>query len=168
MSEVRYGPVIGNYNTIMFPVTDSQKFHPNGGAFVFLDSSGFVSIALTATQSLFGWAMVPRSLAGAHATLGYWTSGAVAVAGTSYVPVIVAAMNLGVTFRVPCGTGLAVATECGEAGDIILTSNNGTVQSVGTATSTHDVVLMVGLPEDGDTNSLLVTFNPNEIQRDTA
>jgi len=167
MSEVRYGPVIGNYNTVMLPVTDSQKFHPNGGAFVFLDSSGFVSIAISTSQALFGWALVPRSLKGTDLSNGYWTSGAAAVAGTSYVPVIVAAMNLGVTFRAPCGTGLAVAARCGEACDLLLASNSGAVQYVDTSLSSHDVVLIVGLPEDGDTNSILVTFNPNEIQRDT-
>lgn len=168
MSEVRYGPVIGNYNTVMLPVADAMKFHPNGGAFVYLDANGKVSIALTATEFLFGWALVPRSLATAtDISNGYWTSLTAASTGVSKVPVIVAAMNPGVTFRVPCGAGLAVAAEIGEAGDIILTSNNGTVQSVGTATSDHDVVLMVALPEDGDTNSILVTFNPNEIQRDT-
>lgn len=168
MSEVRYGPVIGNYNTIMFPVTDSQKFHPNGGSFVFLDTNGFVSIALSTTQALFGWALVPRSLVTAtDISNGFWTSGAASGTGTSYVPVIVAAMNLGVTFRVPCGTGLAIVDRCGEACDLLLASNSGLVQKVDTANSTHDVVLVVAIPEDGDTNSILVTFNPNEIQRDT-
>lgn len=166
MSEVRYGPVIGNYNTVMLPVTASQKFHPNGGAFVFLDSNGRVSIALSASQALFGWALVPRSLTTAtELSNGYWTSSS--TEGGSKVPVIVAAMNLGVTFRAPCGTGLAVAARCGEVCDLLLASNSGAVQYVDTSLSTHDVVAIVGLPKDGDTNSILVTFNPNEIQRDT-
>lgn len=167
MSEVRYGPVIGSYNTIMFPVTDAQMFHPNGAAFVFLDANGKVSIAITATTSLFGWALVPRSLKGTDQSNGFWTSLTAASTGVSYVPVIVAAMNPKVAYRVPCTAASAVLARLGECSDLVGV-NDGTVQYATPGTTDTDVLLNVALPEDGDTNSIIVTFNPNTIQRDTA
>lgn len=168
MSEVRYGPVIGSYNTIMFPVTDAQMFHPNGAAFVFLDANGKVSIAITATASLFGWALVPRSLKGTDLTNGFWTSLSSGTTGVSYVPVIVAAMNPKVAYRVPttAAGGLAVAARLGECSDLVGV-NDGTVQYATPGTISTAVLLNVALPEDGDTNSIIVTFNPNTIQRDS-
>jgi len=167
MSEVRYGPVIGDYRAVELPVAASQMFHPNGAAFVYLDSSGYVTLAITATTYLFGWALVPRSLAGTDLANGYWTSNA--TAGASKVPVIAAAMNPKVAYRVPttAAGGLAVAARIGECSDLVGV-NDGTIQYATPGTNATDVLLNVALPEDGDTNSIIVTFNPNTIQRDTA
>lgn len=173
MSEVRYGPVIGSYNTVMFPVADAQMFHPNGAAFVYLDAYGKVTLAVTADTYLFGWALVPRSLKGTDLTNGYWTSltvGAAVIVGTSKVPVIVAAMNPNVAYRVPTtpAGGLAIAARIGECSDLVGVIDDGSVQYATPGTNATDVLLNVALPEDGDTNSILVTINPNTIQRDSA
>lgn len=172
MSEVRYGPVIGDYRTVEFPVAASQMFHPNGAAFVCLNSSGHVTLALTYVVGppeenicLFGWALVPRSLKGTDQSNGFWTSSA--TAGASKVPVIVAAMNPKVAYRVPCTAASAIAKRLGECSDLVGV-NDGTVQYATPGTTDADVLLNVALPEDGDTNSIIVTINPNAIQRDTA
>jgi len=149
---------------VSLPVAASQKFHPNGASFVYLDSSGHVTLALTTTQYLFGWACPPRSLDGDDLVNGYWTSSS--TAGADKLLVYPAVLNLGVIFRAPCATGLAVAARVGECADLVGV-NDGTIQYVDLSANTQDVLLVVGIPEDGDTNSILVTFNPNEIQRDT-
>lgn len=168
MSEVRYGPVIGNYFAIEHPVANAQKFHPNGASFVYLDGSGHVTVAATNQATLFGWAMAPRSLKGTHATAGYWTSGA---AGVDKVPVIVAAANLHVVFRVPLylpATTPAVQDRCGEGAEINTLGATTYMQTVDLAATAVMVLLVVGLPEDGDTTSILVCFNPALIQTEAA
>ena len=164
MSEVRYGPVIKDYHARTFRVADAQKFHPNGAAFVYLDSNGYVTLALTATATIFGWALVPRSLGRDDLANGYWTSKTAATTGISYVPVIVARENPGVTYRVPNAAGLAVLARCGELCDLIAV-NDGTKQYADLATATTDVLAIVGLQNDGDTNSILVTIE--KVQGDT-
>jgi hypothetical protein len=158
MSEVRYGPVIKDYHARTFRVADAQKFHPNGAAFVYLDANGYVTLALTADVIIFGWAMIPRSLGRDDLAAGYWTSKTAASTGISYVPVIVARENPGVTYRVPCAAGLAVLARCGELHDLI-SVNDGTKQYADLAAHATNVLAVVGLPNDGDTNSILVTIN---------
>jgi len=169
MSEVRYGPVIGNYFAIEHPVAATQKFHPNGASFVYLDNVGHVTMAPSNHTCLFGWAMAPRSLKGTDLTSGYWTSGAI---GISKLPVIVAAANLHVVFRVPLYAPTvtpAAQARCGEGCNVNTLVATTYMQTVDlSATSTNLALLVVGLPEDGDTNSILVCFSPLLVQTDGA
>ena len=162
----KLGPVCRIEQLVCFeyPVAASQKFNPNGASFVYLDANGHITLALTATQYLFGWAFSPRQLEGTALSNGYWTSSA--VAGTSKLLVAPAACNPGVLFRVPALTNSAVAARCGECTDLV-SVNDGTVQYANLGTNDHDVLLVMALPPDGDDDSILVAFNPNEVQRDT-
>jgi hypothetical protein len=156
------GPIIeSNLVGVTLPVAASQKFHPNGASFVFLNTSGHITLNITATQYVFGWACPPRSLDGTDLVNGYWTSSS--VAGTDKLLVYPAVLNLGVIFRVPCTAAAAVAARVGECADLVGV-NDGTIQYVTPGTHTQDILLVVGIPEDEDTSSILVTFNPRELQ----
>lgn len=145
------------------PVAASQLVKPDSGMFVYLDSSGHVTLLLTATAYVYGWAFFPTSLivGGTDDSNGYYTSNA--VAGTDKV---IVCNSLDAIYRVPCTATLAVDARVGECADVAAT-NNGAGQTVTPGTNSQDVLLVVGIPEDGDTSSILVKLNPNEMQRDT-
>jgi hypothetical protein len=168
MSEVRYGPVQGMTGLKVYemPVAATQYFNPTGTFFCYLDSSGHVVMAITATQYLFGWVFAPTSFdAGSTAaTNGYFTSSSTAAATKLLVAPFVA--NPGMVMRVKVATGLAVRARVGEVIDLVGV-NDGTAQYADTTASTNDLLSVVDLPSDGDTNTILVVANPLEVQKDT-
>ena len=169
-SKLDFGPIrrIDLLNCVEMPVAASQIFHPQGGAIVYLDSSGHVTLALTATDKIWGWAFVPRSyeVGSTNASNGYWTSSSTAAADK--VMVAPFAMNIGMLFKMPTTSagGLAVRARSGETCDIVGV-NNGTVQYATPGTTSTDVLLFITLDPDGDTNSALFTANEDELQKDT-
>lgn len=168
MFVTRFGPVQTEYWAKEMPVAASQMFLPRSAHFIYLDSSGHVTFGATSTDKLYGWALVPQSfqIGSTAASNGYWTSSA--TAGADKVSVIPFACNLHIVYRVPTtpAGGLAVAARCGETCDIVGT-NDGTIQYATPGTTSTDVLLVVGIPEDGDTNQIYVCANEGEIQKDT-
>ena len=79
MASIKYGPLDPAPKTKMYPVAASQYFYHEGESFVYLDSSGNVTKALTATGTIFGWAIVPKGR-GAGSSDDYWKSSATAAA----------------------------------------------------------------------------------------
>lgn len=151
---------------VTHPVANAQIFNPNGASFVYLDGSGHVTVAATNQATLFGWACPPRSLDGAHLALGYWTSG---TAGKDKLLVYPAALNLGVLFRVPLYVaGAGAQARCGEGAEINTAVATPYMQTVDVTATAVMVLLVIDLPADGDTNSILVCFNPALIQTDPA
>lgn len=148
------------------PVAATQRFNPNGASFVYLDSSGYVTVAATNQSTLYGWACPPRSLDEAHLAAGYWTSDS--VAGTDELLVYPAALNPGVLFRVPlyvAGDGLDA--RCGEGCNVNTLTSGTYMQTVDVSTGVTPLALLVmDLPADGDVNSILVCFSPLLVQTD--
>lgn len=161
---MKYGCIKGNISSKQYPVAASQYFHRNGGAFVYLDASGHVTLALTATATLFGYAIAPQSpnAVSAGSSSDYWKSSA--TAGADYVSVIT---DLNAEFLVPADA-TAAASDAGNACDLIGV-NDGTVQQADIGTSSTDVLRIVGpgTAVGGASTDVVVRFNPAKMQSDT-
>lgn len=162
---LRYGHIKGGKNGDWLPIAASQKIHPNGGKVVYLDTSGHVTIAVSATNKIYGWAELPNSLkvGSTDASNGYWTSSSTAAADSCFVITDVTAV-----FEMPCYTGTSFAdARVGETCDILLASADGTRQYAQPGTTTTDVLIVRGGPPSGATTSILISLNDDEMQRDT-
>lgn len=169
-STLDFGPWKTNLSDLKgfdIPVAASQYFNPRGGSVIYLDSSGHVTLALTATTTVFGWAMVPHSfLYGTtdHAN-GYKISSSTAGADTLFVYPF--ACNPGMILKMPCTTSGAVIARRGELVDMVAV-NDGTAQYVNTAASSTDIFHFISIvPDTSDTSSCLVTVNNAKYQADT-
>lgn len=143
------------------PVAATQYFHPAGTHFVYFDSNGRITLALTATGYLYGWAFSPISLVAGStdAANGYWTSSSTAGADKLNVCFGITAVYRGYSATM-------AQARIGECADLVGV-NDGTRQYVNPGTSTQDVLVVRGLPLDGDTAAAIVSINPNEFQKDT-
>lgn len=164
MASLKYGCLDPSPKTTEYPVAASQYFYHNGFPAVYLDASGHVTTALTATATLFGYAVVPGGR-GAGASDDYWLSSA--TAGADKIPVILA--SDGYRFLAP---GIITCTDAmlGGAWDIIAV-NDGTLTHVDLDTSSTDVVIAVkkgvDVKADAAATDVVVIFNPAKIQADT-
>src|SRR5512147_500556 len=82
---LKYGCITPNPKGRTYPVAASQYLAHNGGGFVYLDGSGHVTLALTATATIFGWCDAPVGLGAAAAGSAYWKSSATAGADQLFV-----------------------------------------------------------------------------------
>ena len=165
MSYRAHGLVKGNpYIGGVYPVAASQYFWHGHGNFVAIDASGNLTIALTASEDIFGWAMVPSSAVGAGAAGSkYWLSSATAAADSLFV-----CTDPNAWFSMPTySTEVGEAARVGEAADINCTNDGTTAgQTVTFATTSHDILLVMGY-DANDTSVAYVRMNPNELSRDT-
>jgi hypothetical protein len=155
----------------MYPVAASQLIQFVGGSLVYADASGHMTLALTATTTLFGWAKAPKSAqyGSSAASNGYWTSSS--TAGLDKILVYPFAVNGDMLFKMPTillatSTGLCVAARVGETVDIVGV-NDGTRQYAVPGTNTTDVLQFVALCEDGDTDAAYFAVNKAKVQADT-
>lgn len=160
-----YGCVKPGARGRTYPVAASQYFHFNGGAFVYLDASGHVLLALTATTTLFGYAIASQSNVGAGAAgSSYWKSSATAGADKIFVYT-----DFDAEFLVPADASPA-DSDAGNACDL-LGVNDGTVQQADIGTSTTDVLIIVKKGPDVNASapaaSVVVRINPAKRQSDT-
>lgn len=149
--------------TVELPVAASQYFYHNGINLVYLDSNGRVTLALTATATLYGWAIVPTGR-GAGSSDDYWLSSA--TAGADKIQVVRAIE--GETFILPADATVTQSM-VGNACDIIAV-NDGTATQVDVGTSSTDVLLIEGLGSryaGGAATDVEVRINPLKIQADT-
>jgi len=158
-------PLYGAVNcaeTKEYPVAASQYFRHAGINFVYLDSSGNVTLALTATATLLGMAIVPKGK-GAGASADYWLSSA--TAGADKIQVIEA--NPETKFLVPADDTVTAAMK-GNACDIIAV-NDGTATYADVGTSSTDVLVIVdqGINYGGAATDVVVKINPLKVQADT-
>lgn len=137
-------PLYGAVNcaeTKEYPVAASQFFRHDGVNFVYLDSSGHATLALTATATLLGMAIVPKGM-GAGASADYWKSSA--TAGADKIQVVI---DPNAKFLVPAGgtakgdTTVTAAMK-GNACDIVAV-NDGTATFADVDTSSTDVLIIV-------------------------
>ena len=164
MASLIYGCLDPSPKTKEYPVAASQYFYHEGFNACYLDSSGHVTGALTATATLFGYAVVPKGR-GAGTSDDYWLSSA--TAGADKIPVI-SAMD-GYSFLAP-GIITVTAAMTGGAWDIVAV-NDGAATYVDFDTSSTDVVICVDLGVNvkagAPITSGVVKFNPAKIQADT-
>lgn len=161
---MRYGCLNPNPKTVEYPVAASQYFRHDGPNFVYLDGNGRVTLALAATATLFGYAIIPKGR-GAGSSDNYWLSSA--TAGADKIPVIPATENE----RFLClADDTPTASQAGDACDLDAV-NDGTAYYVDIGTSTTDVLIIqkVGtdVKADAGTNDVVVIINPATVQTDT-
>src|SRR3990167_1105289 len=164
MASVLYGCLHPSPKTKEYPVAASQYFYHEGFNAVYLDTSGHVTGALTATTTLLGYAVVPKGR-GAGSSDDYWLSSA--TAGKDKIAVIDALD--GYEFLAP-GIITVTAAMKGGAWDIVAV-NDGTATYVDFDTSSTDVVICVDLGVNvkagAPITSGVVKFNPAKRQADT-
>lgn len=164
MASVKYGCLHPAPKTVELPVAASQYFYHNGVNAVYLDGSGLVTLALTATGSLYGWAVVPKGR-GAGTSDNYWLSSA--TAGADKIQVVKA--DEGYEFLFPADDTVTAAMR-GNACDLIAV-NDGTATTVDVGTSSNDVFIIQDLGTNrvakASATDVVVKFNPSEIQKDT-
>jgi len=158
----------------MYPIAASQYFNFSGGGLVYLDSSGHVTLALTATATLFGYAEIPKSAA-YGATQTYWLSSS--TAGRDKILVYPFVANPGLVFKMPTilaatSTGLCIAARVPETADIVAV-NDGTRQYALPGTQSTDILVMLALceyvaPGDTDTDAAFFTVNPGKLHIDAS
>ena len=167
MAHIKYGILDGKvYTSVEMPVAASQYFYHGGINLVYLDSSGHVTLALTATATLYGFANVPAG-SGAGTSTAYWLSSA--TAGADKISVYPFALNPNLLLLLPADATVTAAMR-GNACDIIAV-NDGTATTIDVGTSTTDVMLIHGLGTDYKANAVatdvVVSVNPAKLQADT-
>lgn len=164
MASIKYGCLHPHPETIELPVAASQYFYHNGVNAVYLDSNGLVTLALTATSTIYGIAVVPKGR-GAGSSDNYWLSSA--TAGKDKIPVIPA--TAGLSFLLPADDTVTAAMR-GNACDLIAV-NDGTATTVDVGTSSTDVFIIQDLgtnvKADASATDVVVKINPAKVQADT-
>ena len=137
MASLKYRCLTPNVQVEEHLVAASQKFAHESASFCYLDGSGLVTVAVTATTTIYGWVIVPQGT-GAGSTDSYWQSNS---SGTDKVQVIVdrRARFLGQVDEAITRANL------GDAMDIVLSTANGSVQKLDVSTHANDCVKIVGL-----------------------
>lgn len=164
MASLKYGCIHPHPETVEVPVAASQYFYHNGVNAVYLDTSGHATLALTATATLYGIAIVPKGR-GAGTSDDYWKSSA--TAGKDKIAVIPA--TAGHKFMLP-GNITATAAMKGGAWDLIAV-NDGTATTVDLDTSSTDVFIVDDLATNvvagAGIADVIARINPAKIQADT-
>ena len=142
MAEIRYGIREGDGKGREYPVAASQVFYRRGGKFVYMDSTGAVTLAdCTAATTVMGWAVTPKDDSGQ----AYWTSSS--TAKTDRVFVIYDLAN-GV-FEMPCSDTSLTATNVGQ-GAAIVTSSGMQYADIGNSASV-EMLTVVDFDDTNDT-----------------
>ena len=163
MASLVYGCLDPCPKTKEYPVAASQYFYHEGFNACYLDSSGNVTGALTATATLLGYAIVPKGM-GAGTSADYWLSSATAAADRIAV---IDALD-GYEFLAP-GIITVTAAMTGGSWDLVAV-NDGTATYVDFDTSSTAVVICTDLgvnrKADAPITSGVVKFNPAKRQAD--
>jgi len=167
MASIKYGCITPNVVGREYPVAASQFFRHDGVNAVYLDGSGHVLLAVSATATLKGVAIVPKGR-GAGSSDNYWKSNATAAVDSVFV-----ITDPDAEYLLPAGyTTIAdttiTAALAGNACDLIAV-NDGTATFVDADTSTTDVFLIqaAGSKYGGATTDIVVKINPAKVQADT-
>lgn len=166
MASIKYGCITPNVVGREYPVAASQFFRHDGVNAVYLDGSGNVLLAVSATATLKGVAIVPKGR-GAGSSDNYWKSNATAAVDSVFV-----ITDLDAEYLLPAGyTTIAdttiTAALAGNAVDLIAV-NDGTVTFVDADTGTTDVFIVqaAGSKYGGAATDIVVKLNPAKIQAD--
>ena len=168
MASIKYGCLDPSPKTHEYPVAASQYFYHEGVNFVYLDTSGHLTKALTGTTTLLGWAIVPKGRGAGTSDL-YWLSSA--TAGADKIPVVLAKDNY--EFLVP-GIITVTAAMTGGAWDLLAVNDGSQTLATGEAadfdTSSTDVLILNDLGVNKVSKAAItdgvVIINPAKIQAD--
>lgn len=163
MASLKYGHISGQIEVKTLPVAASQYFYHEGVNAVYLDSSGHVTLALTATATIYGFAIPPKGR-GAGASDAYWKSSA--TAGADKIGVIVSP-SANAKFLFPADDTVTQAM-VGNACDLIAV-NDGTATQVDVGTSSTDVFVIddLGTKYGGSATDVVIRLNNAKLQADT-
>lgn len=163
MASLKYGCLDPSPKTKEYPVAASQYFYHNGINVVYLDGSGNVTLALTATASVLGVAIVPKGR-GAGTSDNYWLSSS--TAGKDKIAVIDALD--GYEFLLPADDTVTAAMR-GNNCDLIAV-NDGTATTVDVGTASTNIFIIVDLGTNVKANAaatdVVVKFDPARRQSD--
>lgn len=160
----KYGVLNGMHSSEMLPVAADQFFYRNGVNAVYLDASGHVTLALTATATLYGIVpSIPSGRGNQTVSDNYWKSSS--TAGKDELPVIPVSENA--KFLLPADATVTEAMR-GNACDLI-SVNDGTATTVDVGTSSTDVFIIkdLGSNHGGSATDVVVQLNPAKQQADT-
>ena len=164
MASLKYGCLHPAPKTKEYPVAASQHFYHNGINVVFLDGSGNLELAVTATATVLGFAIVPKGR-GTSPSDDYWESSTTAAEDKIQV---IDALD-GYEFLLPADDTVTAAMR-GNACDLIAV-NDGTATTVDVGTSTTDIFHIVDLgtnvKSDAVATDVVVKFNKAKRQADT-
>lgn len=162
MASLKYGCLTLNVPTVEVGVAASQYFYHNGVNLVYLDGSGHATLALTATATVYGVAIVPSGM-GAGTSANYWKSSATAGADKLHVIPV----SAGAKFVFPADDTVTEAMK-GNACDLI-SVNDGTATQVDVGTSSTDIFLIEGVGTEIGlaATDAIVKINPAKVQADT-
>jgi len=164
MASIKYGCIHPSPVTKEYPVAASQFFYHNGVNAVYLNGSGHLTLALSATATFIGIAIVPTGM-GAGTSSAYWKSSA--TAGADKLAVIL--VGDGYQFCVPAETTITDAMR-GNACDLIAV-NDGTATTINTAASTTDMFIIQDKASNVKAGAgladAIVIMNPAKVQADT-
>ena len=163
MASLKYGCITSAQDVVTkeYPVAASQKFYHEGINLVYLDGSGHVTLALTATATLLGFAMIPKGRGSQSVSDAYWQSSAIAGADKLLV---VSGTNA--RFLLPADDTVTEAMK-GNSCDIIAV-NDGTATTVDVGTSSTAVLVIddLGTKYNGSATDVVVKINPLKFQAD--
>lgn len=163
MAHPKYGCLDPAPVTKMYPVAASVFFRHNGVNAVFL-TAGHVELAITATATLLGIAVVPTGM-GSGTSVNYWKSSA--TAGKDKIPVIAVGGNY--EFLFPADETVTEGMK-DNACDLIAV-DDGTATTVDVGTSSTDVFLIqdlgVNVHAYAGVADVVVKMNPAKVQGDT-
>jgi len=164
MASLKYGCIeSGGVKTVELPVAASQYFYHNGVNAVYLDSSGNVTLALTATATIYGIAIPPAGQGAGTSDL-YWKSSA--TAGADKIAVIPAKERTRFCFP---ADDTVTASMRGNTCDLI-SVNDGTATQVDVGTSSTKVFIIedlaTNLKSTASATDVIVIINPAKMQAD--
>jgi hypothetical protein len=159
---LKYGHLSGVIEVETKPVAASQYFYHDGVNLVYLDSSGQVTLALSATTTVYGIAIVPKGR-GAGSSDSYWLSNA--VAGVDKIGVI-ALPSPNVRFLFPASTTITTS-HIGNTYDLVAVNDGASTYVNISATSVNIFVVDdLGTKYGGSATDAVVHINPAVFQAD--
>jgi len=166
MASMIYGCTDPNPRTTEYPAAADQVWHHAGATFCLIDGNGRVVPAVSASATIFGWAIIPKGM-GAGAATASWKASA--TEGADKLAVVKG--SEGYSFIAPADA-TATLGQTGNACDLLNASaTDSTVSLVNIDTSSTDVFIIQGLATDshaaGAGTDVLVKINPAKLQADT-
>lgn len=163
MAHMKYGCLDPNPRTTEYPVAAGVYFRHDQPNIVFIDSSGNLALAVTATATVKGVAIVPKGT-GAGTNDNYYLSNG---AGVDRFPVI--DVDEGYNF-LWLADDTPTASQAGDACDL-LGDDDGTVFYVNIGTASTEILIIQGrgvdYKADAIANDVVVKMNPAKRQTDT-
>ena len=165
MAHPRYGCLEPKPVTVEYPCNADEVWHHAGANVCLLDGSGYITQALSATDKVFGYAVIPGGM-GAGTAPASWKAGS---DGVDKIPVILA--TAGYEFLLPSDATPTIA-QVGDECDLLNASATDTTASlidIGSSSTESFIIQGRGVDYHAGcaATDVVVKFNPAELQADT-